>query len=157
PVCFTPDGARLIVWGHGDGSLGVWDLRLIRTQLKELGLDWDWPEFGPAGPGSDASRQLRGEGLPGGTSKPPLTREQRARQAIDDLRRRLEANPNDAPACNDLAWHYLAAPEALRDVEAAVPLAENAARLAPRNPVYRKTLGVAYYRARRYREAVAVL
>jgi len=23
----------------------VWDLRLIRQQLKELGMDWDWPEF----------------------------------------------------------------------------------------------------------------
>jgi len=27
----------------------VWDLRLIRKELKELGLDWDWPEFSPAG------------------------------------------------------------------------------------------------------------
>jgi hypothetical protein len=26
----------------------VWDLRLIRSRLKDLGLDWDWPEFPPA-------------------------------------------------------------------------------------------------------------
>jgi hypothetical protein len=27
-------------------------LRLIREQLKGLGLDWDWPEFPPAPRGS---------------------------------------------------------------------------------------------------------
>ena len=32
------DGTRLIVGGLGT-PLYVWDLRLIRTQLKELGLD----------------------------------------------------------------------------------------------------------------------
>jgi len=26
----------------------VWDLRLIRQQLKELGMDWDWHEFPPS-------------------------------------------------------------------------------------------------------------
>ncbi len=49
------------------------------------------------------------------------------------------------------------APPALRDVDAAVPLAEKAVRLAPSNAIYRNTLGVAYYRAGRCREAVEVL
>jgi serine/threonine protein kinase/WD40 repeat protein len=44
---FTPDGAKLIAVNHKKG-ISVWDLRLIRRQLKDLGLDWDWPEFQPA-------------------------------------------------------------------------------------------------------------
>ena len=43
---FTPDGTRLIAVYLN--RIQVWDLRLIREQLKELGLDWDWPEFPPA-------------------------------------------------------------------------------------------------------------
>ena len=42
-------------------------------------------------------------------------------------------------------------------MEAALPLAEKAVRLARRSAVYRNTLGVAYYRAGRYREAAEVL
>jgi tetratricopeptide (TPR) repeat protein len=86
-----------------------------------------------------------------------LTREQRARQNIEGYRRAYEANPDSPQACNNLAWAYLMAPEPLRDVEAAVPLAEKAARLAPGVSVAHNTLGVAYYRTGRYREAVDVL
>ena len=49
------------------------------------------------------------------------------------------------------------APEGLRDVAAALPLAEKAVRLAPKSAHYLNTLGVAYYRAGRYREAVEAL
>jgi WD40 repeat protein len=48
PQCFTPDGTKLIAMGQG---LCVWDLRLIREQLRAMGLDWDhkdWPPFPPA-------------------------------------------------------------------------------------------------------------
>jgi WD40 repeat protein len=41
---FTPDGTKLIAVNRMKG-ISVWDLRLIRRQLKDLGLDWDWPEF----------------------------------------------------------------------------------------------------------------
>src|SRR5262249_46053704 len=86
-----------------------------------------------------------------------LGREQRARQAIERHRREVEANPDSAAACNGLAWAYLTAPEALRDVKAALPLAEKAGRPASSPAIYRNTLGVASYRAGRYREAVEVL
>jgi tetratricopeptide (TPR) repeat protein len=65
--------------------------------------------------------------------------------------------PDDASACNDLAWAYATAPEPLRDVKAALPLAENAVRVEPKNAAYRNTLGVVYYRIGRYREAAEVL
>jgi WD40 repeat protein len=47
PDCFTPDGGRLISSGPDPSALYVWDLRAIRKQLKELDLDWKWPEFKP--------------------------------------------------------------------------------------------------------------
>ena len=91
------------------------------------------------------------------TSDLQLTREQKARQAIEHYLHEVIVNPDNASACNALAWAYLTAPAELRDVKAAVPLAENAVRLAASNTNYLNTLGMAYYRAGRYREAAAVL
>src|SRR5205085_2290984 len=51
----------------------------------------------------------------------------------------------------------LTAPDALRDGKTALPLAEKAVRLASGNLAYRNTLGMAYYRGGRYREAVETL
>jgi tetratricopeptide (TPR) repeat protein len=45
---FTPDGTRLVVTSHYANAVHVWDLRAIRMRLKEMNLDWDWPEFPPA-------------------------------------------------------------------------------------------------------------
>jgi tetratricopeptide (TPR) repeat protein len=132
-------------------------LRAIRTRLKGLNLDWDWPGFPHAPAEKPADRPVRIEVVPGNLVKPALTREQRAKQSIERFRRELAAQPNLARACNDLAWAYLAAPEGLRDVAAALPLAEKAVRLESRTATYRNTLGVAYYRAGRYREAVEML
>ena len=44
-LAFSPDGTKLIVAAQYAKAVHVWDLRLIRTQLKAMGLDWDWPEF----------------------------------------------------------------------------------------------------------------
>src|SRR5262249_13334411 len=44
----APDRAWLIATVSDLSALYVWDLRLIRRQLKELDMDWDWPEFAPA-------------------------------------------------------------------------------------------------------------
>jgi hypothetical protein len=42
-IAFTPDGTRLIALATSGAH--VWDLRLMRRRLKELRLDWNWPEF----------------------------------------------------------------------------------------------------------------
>ena len=42
---FTPDGTQLIVVARYAGAIHRWDLRAIRTRLKAMNLDWDWPEF----------------------------------------------------------------------------------------------------------------
>src|SRR5262245_20662828 len=44
---FTPDGTQLVVKALYARCIHVWDLRLIRQRLKEMRLDWDWPEFTP--------------------------------------------------------------------------------------------------------------
>jgi WD40 repeat protein len=154
---FTPDGTRLVVVSRYASAIHVWDLRAIRGQLKEMDLDWDWPEFPPAPADEPAPAPVTVEVLSDDPAQPGLTREERARRAIERGRREVKANPDSAPACNGLAWAYLTAPEALRDVPAAVPLAEKAARLAPGNALFRNTLGLAYYRAGRCHEAVEVL
>jgi WD40 repeat protein len=58
PLCFTGDGTRLIASGSGAAPLCVWDLRAIREQLKEMGLDWDWPEFRRADPAGETRPQV---------------------------------------------------------------------------------------------------
>jgi serine/threonine protein kinase/WD40 repeat protein len=40
PQCFTPDGSRVITRGAESGALHIFDLRAIRQQLREIGLDW---------------------------------------------------------------------------------------------------------------------
>jgi serine/threonine protein kinase/WD40 repeat protein len=153
---FTPDGTQLVVVSKYAGAIHLWDLRAIRTRLKDMNLDWDWTEFSPTPAGGPAVPETVEIAL-GELAPPTLTREQRARQDIERLRREIEAKPNAAWAHNDLAWTYLTAPGELRDVKAALPLAEKAARLAPANTLIRNTLGLAYYRAGRYRDAVEVL
>jgi WD40 repeat protein len=46
-IAFSPDGAQLVVNGEGQ-SLHVWDLRAIRAELAQRGLDWDLKAFDPA-------------------------------------------------------------------------------------------------------------
>jgi serine/threonine protein kinase/WD40 repeat protein/tetratricopeptide (TPR) repeat protein len=46
---FTPDGTQLVVVAIHARAIHVWDLRAIRARLKDMNLDWDWPEFEPAG------------------------------------------------------------------------------------------------------------
>jgi serine/threonine protein kinase/WD40 repeat protein/tetratricopeptide (TPR) repeat protein len=47
PYCFSPDGSQLVTDAGRDGSFQVWDLREIRRQLEEMGLDWDRPSYPP--------------------------------------------------------------------------------------------------------------
>jgi serine/threonine protein kinase/WD40 repeat protein len=47
---FTPDGSQLVV-ARAAGGARVWDLRRIREQLKDLGLDWDLPSLPPEASG----------------------------------------------------------------------------------------------------------
>jgi WD40 repeat protein len=50
PACFTPDGAQLITVGSETRAIHIFDLRAIRRQLAEMGLDWDLPPYPPVKP-----------------------------------------------------------------------------------------------------------
>jgi tetratricopeptide (TPR) repeat protein len=170
---FTPDGAELVVVSGYSNAIHIWDLRAIRAQLKEMNLDWDWPEFTPriATPGPDSEgislpahshpAPIALEVIPGKLAKPRLTADQRAEQTIQQYRQDPAAILKSAMASNDVAWALVTAPEMLRDSEAAVLLAENALRLSPENleerTFYRNTLGVAYYRSGRFQDAIRTL
>jgi len=42
PVGFSPDGGKLVI-SCRDGTLQIWDLRVVRQELAELGLNWSDP------------------------------------------------------------------------------------------------------------------
>src|SRR5262249_53771996 len=64
PGLFPGGGTRRTASGPGARLLYVWDLRSIREQLKEMGLDWEWPEFRRADPAGE-TRPPRVEIVPG--------------------------------------------------------------------------------------------
>jgi eukaryotic-like serine/threonine-protein kinase len=152
---FGPDGTQLVITKGHNHAFHLWDLRAIRNQLAKTGLDWDLPPY-PSMPDVNQAQPLEILVELGSPAEAARDERQIARELIEQKRRALEANPNDAEACNDLAWTYLTAPEAVRDWKAALPAAEKAVHLNP-DPMYRNTLGLAYYRAGRYREAVETL
>jgi serine/threonine protein kinase/WD40 repeat protein len=42
---FSPDGTQLAVVALYAKAVHLWDLAALRSKLKWMGLDWDWPEF----------------------------------------------------------------------------------------------------------------
>ena len=72
-------------------------------------------------------------------------------------REAVRVDPTHALAHNDLAWLLLTGPQDARDPKEALPLARKAVELAPDQPLYRNTLGVALYRTGQFAESVGVL
>jgi tetratricopeptide (TPR) repeat protein len=69
-------------------------------------------------------------------------------QALADLNKAVALQPTNLMAQNDLAWLFATCPEAkFRDPKRAVQLAENAVKGAPKEALFRTTLGLARYRA----------
>jgi WD40 repeat protein/tetratricopeptide (TPR) repeat protein len=61
PYCFSPDGSQLVTFAGSEGAFQVWDLRLIRQQLKDMDLDWDLPPYPPS---PESAKPLRVQLLP---------------------------------------------------------------------------------------------
>jgi tetratricopeptide (TPR) repeat protein len=79
-------------------------------------------------------------------------------EALADCSRAVELDPKCAPACNGCAWLLATCPNPrFRDPARAVELAKKAVGLAPKKGSCWNTLGVAHYRARDWRAAVAAL
>jgi WD40 repeat protein len=136
---FSADGNWLAA---GSSAVHVWNLRRIRVHLATLGLDW-----GPGPPDGEPSHSPlpRLELVPGEMADVP--------RWITYYRWVLKSTPDNATACNNLAWSYATGPVPVRDLTAALKLAEKAVRLKPHRD-YLNTLGVVYYRLGRYADAV---
>jgi eukaryotic-like serine/threonine-protein kinase len=158
PKCFTPDGNKLIVVGNDTKTLHVFDLHRIRSQLRELDLDWDTSTMQDAAGASTVTPRLPRLTVhvdPGEVTKE--SRNQAQSNEIVSLRQAIKANPKNAEAHNNLAWLLLTGPEKLRNAKEALPHARKADELSGGLPVYKNTLGVALYRNALYKEAVPVL
>ena len=106
---FTPDGTRLVVVAGYADAIHIWDLRAIRTRLKDMNLDWDWPEFSPKPIGTPAVEAATVEAAEGRGSFAGQGRRGRISPAGDGLSKRTRTRPAQQPA-----WVYLTAPEPLR-------------------------------------------
>jgi tetratricopeptide (TPR) repeat protein len=138
PAYFSPDGALLYAFGGETGQLHRWDLRLIRSQLAELGLDIDLPLYG-----EQPERPLSWP-LPAVTVHHPELASDAAK-----LREPLKLN--------NQAWHLLTGPAAQRDPVQALELAKQVIDIAPDAQEYLNTLGVAQYRNGLYPDAIGTL
>jgi len=145
----------------------VWDLRQIRAQLHDLGLDWDLPAYPPdkhAGAKPmrvevdtsefqgrlQAREHLRRGDAHSGAKRWP--------KAMTEYAKALELEPDYAMAANNFAWLLATCPdEAFHDAPRAVALAQQAVRLEPDNGIHWNTLGVAHYRAREWQSAQTAL
>ncbi len=82
---FSPDGSFLLVAGYETGETYVFDLRRIREQLAELGLDWPdvQPAFSPAavdaGPGPVAPLEVEWIEAEAATSQEKMARRETER------------------------------------------------------------------------------
>jgi WD40 repeat protein len=133
-LSFSPDGTQLISSTNDRQSIHVWDLRAIRRQLAEMGLDWDAPPFPPVKPQED-----RANAAP--------------------LRVKL-INPEpgaDAQKLNYEARHLVTGPEGSRNPAKALQLIQKAVKEQPNNSNLLNTLGVVQYRNGQYQQAAATL
>jgi serine/threonine protein kinase/WD40 repeat protein len=131
PVCFTPDGTRLIVSCSGGKAIVVWDLRLLRAGLKELGLDWDWPEF------PDVQRESKGA---------------KAREDVQPSPRRLPIAPS--PPLRVTVDAGLLTQPLISDDRQAVAIYTLALALCPLSADAYLQRGFAYSRLRNYEGAL---
>src|SRR5262249_4734705 len=147
-------------------AIHVWDLRLIRRGLKDLGLDWDLPPYPPAEDEGTGPRRVRvelgnilrqAEAQRLYLQSNQCVRQKDHAKALTLLRQVVELDPTHAAAHNSLAWFLLAGPAELRDPEAALPLARKAVELSPNQFLYHNTLGVALLRNEKYAEAIPIL
>jgi tetratricopeptide (TPR) repeat protein len=166
-MVFSPDGSRLVTVNTSDsGMIHVWDLRALREQLTERGLDWDAPTLPPAAeqPGRPIEVQVQFGNIIRFTEANRLVaeagrlvNEKKHAEALAALRQAIQAEPTHAMAHNNLAWHLLVGPKDIRDAKEALLLARKAVELPPEEHLYLNTLGVALYRNEKRKEAVAAL
>ncbi|HKB06514.1 MAG TPA: protein kinase [Gemmataceae bacterium] len=157
---FTPDGTQLVVVARYASAIHVWDLRAIRTRLKDMNLDWDWPEFAPARePRLPAAvpptvSVVGAEGLSWTVWRDRAKKHGSANhwaEAAADVSKAIERKPDDA-----YCWHLRGvAYGQLGEWDKALPDLAKAAELKPTDPVYSARHGFACAQLGQWEKAIA--
>jgi tetratricopeptide (TPR) repeat protein len=157
PAAFTPAGEKLVTTAKN--GLRIWDLRLIRQELRKLDLDWHAPPFPPPEEKKAIPLKIKIIAAPSasGAVKQAMTEIHAGRfhEAKTLYEKALTLEPDHALANNNLAWLLVTCPDVkFHDPAAAVALAHKAVKLAPKTATYWNTLGFAQYRKKDYKDAI---
>jgi WD40 repeat protein/Flp pilus assembly protein TadD len=96
-LAFSPDGSRLAV-ACGAGVIQVWDLRYLRRQLADLGLDWDLRPYPPLDKKKQAEPLRATVDLGNLVNPPPPGETDKLREEVEKRSQTIVRNPNDAEA-----------------------------------------------------------
>jgi WD40 repeat protein len=102
-MAFSPDGTQLVFNGEAQ-SLHVWDLRTIREELAQRGLDWDLPAFPPADPAPSKPLRIVVDRGDAGMTPEQRTAYWQGHVAINSIR--LTLQPLDAEAALRRGWAF---------------------------------------------------
>jgi WD40 repeat protein len=163
-AAFSPDGTKLVI--EVKNGLRVWDLRRIRAELVEMGLDWDARPF-PKAEGAGKVPPLEVTVDRGGLDVwPDAVRAADGLRCQGDLAGALAAiqkahatSPDDEPWHNNyLAYLLVLCPDPkLRDATRAVELGKKSVEAAPNIWAFWRTLGMAHHFAGDENAAVRAL
>jgi WD40 repeat protein/Flp pilus assembly protein TadD len=152
PVGFSHDGARLYARRNGEWNLHVWDLRVIRRELAEMGLDWDAEPL--PDPPAEAPRPVPAVEVDAGAvaqfAAPPNETPARRVERCSAI---LKADPDDVEAYHDRAHAY----ETLGRFAEAVADFTEALKRWPDNAHFVACRGTDHVGLKQYTEAAADL
>ena len=97
------------------------------------------------------------EVIPGDSAARALSHAEQSRADVVRYRKSYKTRPDSAEVCNLLAWTYVMAPPDVRDTNEMLAVAQKAVQLEPQSALNQNTLGAAYCRAGRFKEAIATL
>jgi tetratricopeptide (TPR) repeat protein len=153
-LAFSPDGSRLVLVTNDGPAAHVWDLRAIRKQLADRGLDWDAPAYPEADPADPSAPPLPAAQVDYGPLAGHLEHFSEAPEAL--VRRhteRLRADSRDAEA-----YHHRAhAMRDLRRILEAIDDLTRAIELRPDDAHLRSLRGAIALDLKRYEPAIADL
>jgi eukaryotic-like serine/threonine-protein kinase len=129
-ACLTKDGTKLIATVSDRRALYVWDLRLIRKELQELGMDWDLPEFAP--PANSESSSPPALHVDSGFFRQPFFKDDRLTLAVCTLQLALQPlNPEAYLERGLAAGRLTEAAKAVADYEMFLALTDRNDRRRP--------------------------
>jgi serine/threonine protein kinase/WD40 repeat protein/tetratricopeptide (TPR) repeat protein len=155
---FTPDGTQLVVVARYARAIHIWDLRAIRMRLKEMNLDWDWPEFPPAGgprsPHADPPdvSVVGAEYLVWCDRAKSHADAKRWKEAVADYSKAIDLSPGDAHCWNARGVAH----EQLGQWDKALADYAKAAELKATDPGYCTRHGFAFAQLRQWEKAAAI-